>query len=303
MNSIKPMSQPSRLFCRCWRVTNETLGRVASLYNREARRIGGHDGYRNRPYVNVKKVTCQAIASGLLAGTLYLTIFVSAAYATEDGVSFQNVKDTMSPMTDAVVGPFYWFVVAWNYMMANPPAAILLSAASAAIFTIVTLRQQASVQRLKHTFSMINKDNWDRDVIDARKRFGLIKERLGEQGGRITVYCYEYQAGEKDKDTAREEFMKDKVILETIMNDDENLALGVKQKIVDETYLFRWMRSALLEDWKTLSPLVFEQRQHFGRPQLYIEFEGLSMAWSRERSYAGNGGRRLNRPKRHLQVR
>jgi hypothetical protein len=142
---------------------------------------------------------------------------------------------------------------------------------------------------MRETFATVKQDNWDKDLIDARKTFGRIKADLKRDGGTIAKYADLAAEGNEDA-----------IILQTIMNDYENVALGVRHNIMDEVYLFRWMRGALIRDWNDFSPLVTAYRHQFQSPALYIEFEGLATAWMSNRSYRTN--RRLRRAYRKIRV-
>ena len=88
--------------------------------------------------------------------------------------------------------------------------------------------------------------------------------------------------------------------LNTILKDYENIALGVRHHILDETYLYRWMRSTVIHDWTALSPLVTAYRSVDKVPNAYIEFEGMATAWEDGRSY--RTGRLLKAANRSIRV-
>lgn len=80
------------------------------------------------------------------------------------------------------------------------------------------------------------------------------------------------------------------------MIDYENVALAVKVGIVDEEFIFQWMRSQLLRDYNTFAPIVLYRRLESKVPTVYIEFEGLKNAWSEGISY--KDGRKLKETKK-----
>jgi len=212
----------------------------------------------------------------------------------------------MRPITDVVVGPFYVLAKFWELAASTPAAAVLLSALSAAIFAYYNIAQQRSVARLKETFSMLNRDNWDEDVIQAREVFGRIKSDLAGSPGNISTFCYVRsdllnERLLKMSEAEKNEYIAKCVTLLTILNDYENIGLGVRHNILDEGFLYRWMRGTLLDDWDALSPLVAEYRQQKKRPEAYIEFEGLAAAWNRGRSY-WRPRVKLNRPNRRVSI-
>ena len=189
---------------------------------------------------------------------------------------FSEMRLLVRPATDLVVGFFYVPYMLWRFLVLNPSAAILASALLASIFAYLSVQSQRAITRLRETFATINDDNWDKDVIKARNIISSIKAELGENRTDIAKYC---SPGANSGD------LEKVIALSTIMNDYENLALGVRHNIMDEEYLHRWMRSALLEDWVTLSPLVTAYRYTRKNPNIYIEFEGLAAAWGIGTSY------------------
>ncbi len=138
---------------------------------------------------------------------------------------------------------------------------------------------------------MINRNNWDKDVIEARTVQRQIINELGSQHGSISKYAAT-ENPDRSSDPVpynmrsdRDAYLKRRITLLTILNDYENAALGIRHGILDEQFLFQFMRSHVLDDWKQLSPLVYEIRGRAGVPQLYVEFEGLAAQWDQELSY------------------
>lgn len=238
--------------------------------------------------------------------------------------TLQDVKDSLGQTIDVMVWPFAFLAKAWWVLSRYTSAAILLSAASAGLFAYLSMRRQAETARVKETFTIINRDNWDEDVIEARKDLRRILNALAVSGGSVSKYAEDtHSKAQAEIDLRRspsgahvsevmpatsgeqlspaDQFIKEKITLNTIMNHYENLALGVKYGILDETFLFQYMRATALGDWNHLSPLVYEYRQQDRNPQLYIEFEGLASQWARDRSYK-KGRKTLKKSTRKLWI-
>lgn len=213
----------------------------------------------------------------------------SGGPAQQPGLSFDTVKKGIEPATDVIASVVLALASSWNYLMANPPAAVLLAAILGGVIAISSIYKQRETTRLRETFTAVKQDNWDEDLITARKIFGRIKKEIKDHGGSTAKYADPNEINGEDA-----------ITLQTIMNDYENIALGIRHNIIEEVYLFRWMRGALLSDWNTLSPLVTAFRHSLGSPQAYIEFEGLANAWQANRSYRTN--RRLRRARRQITV-
>lgn len=130
----------------------------------------------------------------------------------------------------------------------------------------------------------------DPDAIDkAEKQF---KRDLKEKAKKVKKKAKKTEKkSRKAKKKSSKRYLKEKVALDTILNDYENLALGVRYDIIDELYLYRWIRSSLIADYNTLHPMIIELRQlgNDHKPLLYIEFEGLANAWGKNESYCAPG--------------
>ena len=187
----------------------------------------------------------------------------------------------MPSTIDLMVWPFAFLAKLWWLVTRYSSVAILISAASAGVFATLTMRRNSQTARVKEIFTTINHDNWDEDVIEARQGLRRILNTLKLEGAAISKYAAEeYKlALEIDPLTDKknvepinppqimptgqalspaDKFIKDKITLLSIMNNYENLALGVKHGILDEYFLFQYMRATLLLDWNALSPLVYE---------------------------------------------
>ena len=203
------------------------------------------------------------------------------------GLSLEWARSISSPVTDVFAYLILFLASAWQYIVLHPPVAVMLSAVIASSVAIVSIRSQRSITRLRETFVTLDRGNWDQDLIKARRDFAIIKKNLLDSKENIAKYSEMNDS-------------EDYVTLQTIMNDYENLALGVRMSIIDEIYLCRWMRGAMIADWFTLSPLVTAYRHNHSSSTLYIEFEGIAAAWQRGRSY--RTGRKLKPHHRRITV-
>lgn len=269
-------------------------------------------------------MTCQrSFALDLLALTVlasfhWVPIDTALAQTAEpQPPNIGDVRDAMRPVTDLVVWPFAMLAKAGWYVVRNPSLAVLLSALSAAVFATIAIRRQAATTRLRETFATVNRDNWDDDLIKARRLLRKVKNDLAENPGMIARYVADRPEEDKlvadtpQKENAKSqqqyvnEFIETKITLQTIMNDYEGIALGVRLGILDEKFLFKYMKSTVLSDWRTLAPLVNAYRQTMKNQDIYVEFEGLANQWHSERSYcsglrAGGRGRKLNTTKKQV---
>lgn len=214
-----------------------------------------------------------------------------------------EVTSALGPVVDLITWPFFIaYRLGW-LLFTNTSVAILLSTLSAGIFAWLSIRRSAATARLSLTYTSISKQIWDKDVIKARQTLRLIKNDVETNPENIAIYASPRSPlSHSFGDGFTTDFLDRKIMLLSILNDYEHLALGIKHGIVDEQYAYHFMRGTVLSDWETLSPLVNQYRRLAKNPQAYVEFEGLAHAWAKNRSYRSNNWR-LNRSQRWLRIR
>lgn len=210
---------------------------------------------------------------------------------------FEETKEAVGWATDLVVWPIHVVRVVLDVITQDSAIAILISAASAAVFAVFATLRQAEVARLRQTFITINRDNWDKDVIAASQYLAAIKDELRDQPGLIAEYC---QVSLEQALNAKNRINKDAIppgltpelvfrqrrqALLSILADYEGLALAIRYDVLDEKFLHGYRRSNVISDWAVLAPLVNALRTERNNPGLYVQFQGLADAWSHEQSY------------------
>lgn len=222
---------------------------------------------------------------------LLATANISHAQSTPGpvGLSFDAARESVSPLTNFFAYFLMGFTAVWNYLMANAPAAGLLAAVVATAVAAVTIRNHREMTRLRETFAMMDRLNWDKDHIDARRVFADIREELARRKELVAKFV----------DPIKRDRAKAATLM-TIMSNYENLALGVRLHIIDETFLHRYVRGVLLWDWDYFSPFVIQARHRHKNPNVYIEFEGIAMAWQNNKSY--RTGKKLRRARLMIKV-
>ncbi|MCB1391259.1 MAG: DUF4760 domain-containing protein [Rhodobacteraceae bacterium] len=233
----------------------------------------------------------------LIASVGIAAVMAFPAYAQElispasaPGFSFDQAKDIAGPALTTVAWVIWAAVGVWNYVMAHGPAAIMLSALIAYIVARRGIISQREMTRLRETFSTIDDSIRDHDVIASRIAFKNIKLELKKSKESIAKFHH----------PTNQEYVEKATTLRTILNDYENLALGIRYSILDEEYLHRWTRTTLIDDWNELMPLVTAYRSS-GSQNAYIEFEGLATCWDRGRSY--KTGKSIKTPNKHTEIR
>lgn len=253
----------------------------------------------------------------LLVGVIFLSNAKPLAAAPS---SYEIAKSAAEPIAGVIATLLTPLIALFNWLDSSSLMALLLSTAIAAIVAFRSIREQRATTRTRETFTAVRKDLWDKDVLEARRIFSTVKQEVRQGTLNIARLGEEIKVVGNDEDddeirsptvtqalaqfrpniSEEEKLLQRKRAVNNILNDLENTALGIRHNILDEEYLYRWMRTSLIEDWRILSPLVTAFRQSTDHPALYIEFEGLAAAWANEQSYADK--RRLEPPKRSVSV-
>jgi uncharacterized protein DUF4760 len=237
-----------------------------------------------------KSFTHSALVSAVYAATVSVAYAQSTSGpAQRPGLSFEYARELASPIADAVAYVFVAVASVWNYLMDNPAAAGLLAAALATAAAYFTIQNHREMTRLRETFAMMDRLNWDKDHIDARRVFADIREGLKANNESVAKYV-----------EPRQDDREKMATLIAIMSNYENLALGVRRHIIDETYLHRYVRGMLICDWEYLAPFVTVARTKHTNQALYIEFEGMAIAWKNNKSY--RTGNKLKRSRLTIKV-
>ena len=143
-------------------------------------------------------------------------------------------------------------------------------------------------------------------AINARKLFSELKERHANNPNKMTKYCHPLPPPLETSDNALHAHRTNVLdhettsgILRTICNDYELMALGIRMNIVDEKFAYRYMRGALLNDWRSVNPIATAYRAKYNNNLLYIEFEGLVNSWEQGKSYLND--RAIKAAKKRIQ--
>lgn len=130
-----------------------------------------------------------------------------------------------------------------------------LIAAWGIVTTRVVARRAATMEHIRRVAS-------DRDMIDARTKF----IELTEEDGGLAVYG-------SIKKLEHAEQLK---AIRTVLNDYEQLAIGIQFGIYDLEILKRYSKSAIIRDWSHAAPFVYKIRGELNAHALYHEFEELA---------------------------
>jgi hypothetical protein len=245
---------------------------------------------------------------GLVVTTVSLTASHTAWASTSasdnpGALSVESVKTFLDPVGSLLARLIFLVAWLWDYLMVHPALAALIAATVATRMALQSIATTRSVTRLKETFALLERSNWDRDVIKARIVFSRIRDDCKASPQTIAIYAYEYRNPNNltgdELQKAREEHEEHCGLLRSILNANENMSLGVKRGIIDEAYLYKAMKTNMIRDWKCLSPLVYAYRDRLSSHVAFIEFEGLVSAWEKDVPYGP--AKRLSETKKSVQ--
>lgn len=170
--------------------------------------------------------------------------------------------------------------------------AILISTTVALGLGYLTIRAQRELARRRVAFETLNRNNWDSDYIERRASFVRIRDHKNgiARFATANLHLQDHKHAEQV------------ATIRHVLNDYENIAIGIRRGIIDEDYMYRFMRSTVIRDWYAASAFVISIRNKDDLPQLYVEVEGLATAWRDEKSYL-NPDRPLNTTQRRLFIR
>jgi hypothetical protein len=165
----------------------------------------------------------------------------------------------------------------------SPEAMVILLSV---IGAFVGVQMANRVTKRRTTIEYLMHLTWDKDFIAARRCFSSMAERP-----QSFVRAYELtmapdapkprvpiaRARKKDLEEARLQIAQ---ILQ-ILNHSEQIAIGIREGILDEAIYRRWFQSGFVRDWEVSSEMVLRIRRDV-RNTLFMEFEELASRWRNE---------------------
>jgi hypothetical protein len=157
------------------------------------------------------------------------------------------------------------FISKLSYFGITPEAfAIVFSTFIAAVFAWLTIKHGQSVAKSRLTFETIQRTLWDKDYLESRKDFIKLRD---EPDGLVTYA------------NSNADFAAQRAHIRGILNDYENICIGMKMDIIDEQHMYFWQKSTLIEDWDKSKAFITHIRQASGRGKLFETFEEFAESW------------------------
>ena len=151
------------------------------------------------------------------------------------------------------------------YGPALSAGAILLSAAVASAIALYSIEEQRKIARKRTTLDALSQKEWDRDYIDSKHTFNKLRDH---DDGLIKWAQIENRSSDETK------------IIRSTLNDYELIAVGIKEKVLDEELYKRWFRASFIKDWQQSKAFIMELRRSENMPKAFCEFEWLAEKWS-----------------------
>ncbi|HET9511813.1 MAG TPA: DUF4760 domain-containing protein [Sphingomonas sp.] len=161
----------------------------------------------------------------------------------------------------------------------NEVEAIFVTALAATIIAIWGIVTTRVVARRVATMDRFTRIATDKDMIAAREKF----IELTEQPGGLAAYADDNPFGRSEEIKA----------IRTILNDFEQLALGIQFGVLDLELIKRYHRTGIIRDWGHAAPFIYKLRAKIGSPAIYHEFEELARSLQTNRMPSRNRWTRL----------
>jgi hypothetical protein len=138
--------------------------------------------------------------------------------------------------------------------------AIVLSA----IGVIASITWSRIVSRRRATIDMILAEQTNKELLQIRSEYlDALRENRLLQYANLETW-----------------FTPQAFPLVSILNRYEITAIGIAEGIIDEKIYRRYWRTSLVRDWLGCQPVVVHQREVFGNPKLFCDFEALAKRWA-----------------------
>lgn len=151
--------------------------------------------------------------------------------------------------------------------------AIVLSAIYAGrqvrLLRIQTDQNEIQAKR-RATIDMVLDEKQDGNLVAARKKFAELRD-----SNNITAFACKPESEHPDENSA----------ILAILNNYEFMAIGIREKALDEAIYRRMKNSLVIRDWEALASYVLEMRKKHKNPKLFVEFEVLAGDWADRTKY------------------
>lgn len=162
------------------------------------------------------------------------------------------------------------------------PGAILVSALGAWKFASMSIESSERTARCKSTFDYISKLSWDKDYIEAKKRFLDIK--VGTKKLRAVSEEYENLklAGAMVDEQEKTKIINDHSAIKNILNEYEALAIAIRSKALDEQMMKDNIQQQFVDHIDACKEFIEHTRKQKDVPRpekIWCEAQRLAEAW------------------------
>ncbi len=144
--------------------------------------------------------------------------------------------------------------------------AVVLSAIAA----FLVIRDARATARRRGTLDLILHQESDRELIEARDGFTLLKN------GETKISSF----GTPDKrnsDEARH--------LKKVLNLHELTAVAIQERVIDECVYRRWFNGTYIADYEATKAYIEAVRKSYGNDAVFSEFEKTALRWKSDKSW------------------
>lgn len=175
---------------------------------------------------------------------------------------------------------FMLAALGWAYLrIASAPEhqLMVLGAGLAAIIAVWGVLNQWAISRRHATVEFIRFQESDKDCLEALRRFNELFDRAELNPRRYARAAPTFdELPEKQRSAALADWMADREAIRNVLNQDEIVAVGIRNSTLDYRVMAAWQRSALLRRYAVCREYIDELRIIARTPTLYVGVQNLA---------------------------
>lgn len=154
-----------------------------------------------------------------------------------------------------------------SYGLALQTGAIVVSA----LGVILTVLWNRRIAKRRATLDLVLAEETDPAMVSKRNEFVRLRD-----DGHLAQWADPQKTSSEQAGSIR-----------AMLNRYELIAIGIRQKTIDEKMYKKWCRTTLVKEWTACKPFIMQLRQNTNTPTYFCEFEALAKRWANksEKSY------------------
>lgn len=177
---------------------------------------------------------------------------------------------------------------------------LVIAAGAAAALAIWTVVNQWAISRRQLTIEVLRQLETDKEYADAQRRFNRMARRehslkgyakglpdhlksppdVPKKGSKKDLKRAQKKRAQFDRELA--EWRDDEAAIHLVLNQDELLAIGIRNSILDYRLICAYWRTALIRRYVSASDFINELRHQSRTPTMYIEMQRFAEQLQRD---------------------